>query len=179
MSEQIQDPHRQQRLYWNEMVNLKADASYVRLYRDSQGRWVTWLGALKAIASSTGIAAWVVWREYAFVWGAIIAASQLADALKDVFPFVKKHKAASAHSMTLDNLFNYVQLEWENIFSGRYSDEEIMNRLHRLRKLQLDALQHNFPDGLAEHHRLLVQAKQIAETYFKSTYYGVNSTSGG
>jgi len=84
------------------MTNLKADASYIRLYRDSQGSWVTGLGALKAIASSTGIAAWVVWREYAFAWGAIIAAAQVADALKDVFPFAKKHKAASAHSMTLD-----------------------------------------------------------------------------
>ncbi|MGD0911836.1 MAG: hypothetical protein ABR928_08065 [Terracidiphilus sp.] len=120
----------------------------------------------------------MVWERYAFVWGAIIAASELADALKDVFPFAKKHKAAGAHSMTLDNLFNDVQLEWENIFSGRYSDEEIMNRLHRLRKLQLDALQRNFPDGLAERPKLLIQAKLIAETYFKSAY-GVNQTLGG
>jgi hypothetical protein len=177
MSENGQYPHRQQQLYWNEMVNLKADATYVRLYRDSQGRSVTWLGALKAIASSTGIAAWVVWKEYAFLWGAIIAASQLADALKNVFPFAKQHRAASALSATLDYLFNDVQLEWENIFAGRHSDDEIMNRLHRLRKIQLNALQHNFPDGLAERHKLLVQAKRIAETYFESTY-GVNSTSG-
>jgi hypothetical protein len=164
------DPHRQQQLYWKEMINLKADASYIRLYRDSLGKWVTGLGALKAIASCGGIAAWVVWKEYAFVWGAIIAASQVADALKDVFPFAKKHKAASIHSMTLDNLFNDVQLEWENIFSGRYTDEEIMNRLHKLRKLQLDALQHNFPDGLAERESLAVQAKQTADDYFETTY---------
>jgi hypothetical protein len=64
-------------------------------------------------------------------------------------------------------------LEWENIFSGRYSDEEIMNRLHKLRKLQLDALQHNFPDGLAADDAFLVQAKQEAEAYFRTTY-GVN-----
>jgi hypothetical protein len=170
MSENAPDPHRQQRLYWNEMINLKADACYVRLYRDSQGRWVTCLGTLKAIASSSSIAAWVIWREYAFVWGAIIAASQLADALKDVFPFAKQHKAANAQAMTLDNLFNDTQLEWENIFSGRYSDEEIMMRLHKLRKLELDALQRNFPDGLATNDAFLAQAKQEAETYIKSTY---------
>jgi len=128
---------------------------------------------LKAVASSSGIAAWVVWKEYAFIWGAIIAASQLVDALKDVFPFAKEHKAASAHALTLDYLFNDVQLEWENIFTGRYSDEEIMTRLHKLRKLQLDALQHNFPDGLAARDSLLAQAKQEAEAYFKSMY-GVN-----
>jgi hypothetical protein len=164
------DLHRQQQLYWKEMINLKADASYVRLYRDSQSKWVTGLAALKAIASSTSIAAWVVWKEYAFIWGAIIAAAQVADALKDVFPFAKKHKAACMHSMTLDNLFNDVQLEWENIFSGLYTDEEIMKRLHKLRKLQLDALQHDFPDGLAARSILLKQAELAADDYFETTY---------
>jgi hypothetical protein len=48
-----------------------------------------------------------------------------------------------------------------------------MKLRHKLGKLQIDALQHNFPDGLAERHSLLVQAKQIAETYFATTY-GVN-----
>ncbi len=167
------DPHRQQRLYWNEMINLKADTSYIRLYRDRLGKWVTGLGVLKAATSCGGIAAWAVWRQFAFAWGAIIAASQLADALKDVFPFAKKHKAACDHSMTLDRLFIDVQLEWESVFAGKYSDEEIKNRLHQLRKLQLEALQRNFPDGLAAESALLVQSKQEAETYFRTTY-GVN-----
>ena len=169
-SETPLDPHRQQQLYWNEMINLKAEASYIRLYRDVQGRWVTGLGVLKAIASSAGIAAWVVWREYAFVWGAIIAAAQIADALKDVFPFAKKHKAASAHSMALDNLFNDAQLEWENIFSGRYKHGEIMTRLHKLRKLRLDVLQRNFPEWLATRNVLVLEAKRTAEEYCKTTY---------
>jgi hypothetical protein len=30
-------------------------------------------------------------------------------------------------------------LEWENIFSGKYSDEQISNRRHKLMKLQHDA----------------------------------------
>jgi hypothetical protein len=102
MSENASDSHRQQLLYWNQMTSLKVDAAYIRLYRDSLGRWVTWLGALKAVASCGGIAAWVIWKEYAFIWGAIIAASQVADALKDVFPFVKKHRAACEHAVTLN-----------------------------------------------------------------------------
>ncbi|HEY1254947.1 MAG TPA: hypothetical protein VGF01_09220, partial [Terracidiphilus sp.] len=108
-----------------------------------------------------------------FVWGAIIAASQLADALKDVFPFAKKHKAACEHSSVLAGLFIDVQLEWENIFSGRYTDDEIMKRLHQLRKLQLDAENRSFPDGLAERNALLDRAKQDATEYIAATY-GVN-----
>jgi hypothetical protein len=75
--------------------------------------------------------------------------------------------------MKLDNLFIDVQLEWENIFSGKSSDDEIMKRLHQLRKLQLDALEHSFPDGLAARDALLLQAKGIAVAYFETTY-GVN-----
>jgi len=104
------------------------------------------------------------------VWGAIIAIAQVLDATKDFFPFAKEHKAASAHSMTLDYLFNDVQLEWENIFSGRYSDDEIMNLRHKLGKSQLDALQRNFPDGLVPLEVLRQQAELEAETFFRATY---------
>lgn len=71
------------------MIELKVAAEYMRGYRDETGKRVAALGTLKAIASSGGIAGWVIWKEHAFVWGAIIAASQLTDALKEVFPFTK------------------------------------------------------------------------------------------
>src|SRR5258708_17446318 len=93
--------HRQKQLYWNQMIKLKVAAGYIRRYRDDVGRHVTILGTMKAIASSGGIAAWAIWREYAFLCGMIIAASQLADALKEVFPFTKTHKAASDHAISL------------------------------------------------------------------------------
>jgi hypothetical protein len=156
--------------YWNELTDLKGDAAYIRLYLDSLGRWVAALGTLKAVASSAGIAAWVIWREFEFVWGAIIAASQLADALKEVFPFVRRHKAACDYAMKLDNLFIDVQFEWENIDSGRHSAIEVRKRLHQLRKLRKETEQRYFPDGLATREDFKVQARQEVGEYFKSTY---------
>ena len=166
----VPDPHRQQQQYWQAMTVLKTDALYIHLYRDALAKWVTGLAALKAVASCGGIAAWAVWRQFAFVWGAIIAASQLTDALKDVFPFSKKHRAACEYGMTLDSLFIDVQLDWESIYSGRYSDDEIMKLLHQLRKLQLDAENRHFPDGLAKRPLLLERAKKEAEDYFRTSY---------
>jgi|GEM_PF-6292967 len=72
--------------------------------------------------------------------------------------------------MTLGNLFIDVQLEWEYVFSGRYTNEEIMKRIHQLRKLQLDAEALNFPDGLAQRDDLLERAKLESEEYLKTTY---------
>ena len=152
------------------MVELKVATSYIRRYRDDLSRWVTGVGTLRAIASSGSIAAWALWKEHAFVWGAIIAVSQVADALKDVFPFTKKQKAASVHAIALSSMFIDAQLEWENIFSGKYTDEEIMNRRHKLMKLQHDAERGNFPDGLAVNEGLFSEAQHEATEYFRATY---------
>ena len=162
--------HRQQQLYWNQMVELRVASAYTRRYRDDLGKWVTGLGTVKAIASSGSIAAWVIWKQYAFVWGTIIAASQVADALKDVFPFSKTHKAASEHTITLGSIFIDAQLEWEGIFSGQYTNEQIANRRHKLMKLQHDAERRNFPNGLATKYSLFAEAQQEAKDYFAAAY---------
>jgi hypothetical protein len=150
------------------MIELKVAAEYMRRYRDETGKRVAALGTLKAIASSGGIAAWVIWREHAFVWAAIIAASQLADALKEVFPFTKIHKAASEHTIILDSMFIDALLEWENIFSGKYSDDQISNRRHKLMKLQHDAERKAFPAGLPVKEKLFAAAQLEAKEYFAS-----------
>ena len=170
MNTSIDNGHRQQQLYWKQLVELKVATAYVRLYRDDVATKVRWLGILKAVASSGGIAGWVVWRDYAFVWGAIIAASQLADALKEIFPFTRIHRAANQHATMLDSLMIDALLEWENVFSGRLSDAEIGNRRGKLMKLQHDAERKNFPDGLATKANLFALAQREAEEYFSSTY---------
>lgn len=170
MGETAIDPNRQKQLYWNELVLLKGAGCYMRLYRDQLGRWVTTTGTLKAIASCGSIAAWAIWKEHAFVWGLIIASSQLADALKDVFPFAKKHKAASEYANALSGLFIDAQLEWDVICLGSHTDEDIVSRLHSLRKFQLEAERQNFPNGAETRNSIRVQAEHEAELYLKSTY---------
>ena len=170
MAESAPVPDRQQQLYWVQMVELKVAACYIRRYRDYLSNWVTAVGTLRAVASSGAIAAWALWQEYAFVWGAIIAASQVGDALRDVFPFTKKHKAAGEHTITLNRLLIDAQLEWENIFSGHYTGDQIVARRHKLMKLQHDAERASFPDGLATRAPIFAQAQQEARSYFKITY---------
>jgi hypothetical protein len=166
------DPHYWQRQYWDEMINLKAAASYVDLYRNSRGKWVRNLGILRAVASSSSIAGWALWgnRNFVFVFPTIIAVSQVVDATKDLFPFAKEHKAASAYSITLGYLLNDAQLEWDGIFSGKFTDEEIMKRRHKLRKLRLDAANQNFPDGLWAEPALLEKAREESNIYFDELY---------
>ena len=74
------------------------------------------------------------------------------------------------YAITLSHLFIDAELEWEAIYSGKYTDDEIMNRVHKLKKLQLDAEQRNFPDGLAVKESLRQRAEKEAELYFKSAH---------
>lgn len=178
MSEIVQGLHRQQNLYWNKMVELKVAAAYICRYRDYLGKWVTRTGVVRAVASSSSIAAWVIWRDYAFVWGTIIAVSQVLDALKDVFPITRRYKAANEHAVALDSLFIDAQLEWESIFSGTYTDAQINTRLHKLRKLQHDAEYRSFKEGLPIRDDLFKQAQSEATAFFTNTY-GVQLLTGG
>ncbi|HEV2646559.1 MAG TPA: hypothetical protein VGU46_09365 [Acidobacteriaceae bacterium] len=162
--------HDRQRQYWEEMVKLKAANLYICSYRDYLGHWVTTVATIRAIASSLSIAGWAIWHNLSFIWASIIAASQVADALKDVFPIAKKNKAASDLSGVLENLFIDAQLEWDSIFSGKYTDDQISTRLHKLRSLRLQAEHRNFPGGLSVRSKLQAQARTGATIYFQETY---------
>jgi hypothetical protein len=82
--------HYRQILYLNQLYRLKTSAEYLRHYRDSLAKWATWIATLRAIASSGAIAAWAIVQAHPLLWGGIIAAAQVADALKDVMPISKQ-----------------------------------------------------------------------------------------
>jgi hypothetical protein len=170
--------HRQQALYWAKLVELKATALYTRNYRDLLSKRVTLVATVRAIASSASIGVWAVWRQYPMVWGAIIAGSQVADAVKEVFPLTKKQRAAAELAADLDRLFIDAQFEWESVFSGRLSDEQITVRLRKLRILQHDLERLHLKDGLPLKKELQARAEQEARIFFKNTY-DVNLNDGG
>jgi hypothetical protein len=166
------NPQRARELYWRQLTHLKTDSVYIRLYRDNRAKWVTRLGILKAVASSGGIGLWVIWKEYAFVWATIIAASQVADALNEELPFSRQHRTASEHMLFLDRLLIDTELEWESVFTGRYADDDILNRQHKLRMLQHEAERKNFPAGLPPRNEALQgMAEREAADYLRAMYH--------
>ena len=98
--------------------------------------------------------------------GAIIAASQLSDALKDVLPFTARQKSASALLLDLDALFIEALFEWESVYSAKFTNEVIAERWLRLKKLQHELDVKHFPTGdLPKRPDLLKLADGDASTY--------------
>jgi hypothetical protein len=167
-----QDPRRQPDLYWREMEQLKAASVCIRLCRNRLAKQVRWLELVKVIASSGGIAGWVVWKDYPFLWSAIIAAAQLLDATKNVFPFAKEHKAASDLTIALELLFIDSQLEWEKIYTGKVPEDDIMEARRKMQRLRLDAERKHFPEGFQPPPKLIALAVEETQTYMSLTYGG-------
>ena len=168
----MQDPRRQPDLYWREMEQLKAASVCIRLCRNRLAKQVRGLELVKVIASSGGIAGWVVWKDYPFLWSAIIASAQLLDATKHVFPFAKEHKAASDLTVALELLFIDAQHEWEKIYTGKVSEGDITEARRKMQKLRLDAERKHFPDGFQPSAKFVVLAAEETRAYMSLTYGG-------
>ncbi|HUZ65982.1 MAG TPA: hypothetical protein VMU82_19935 [Acetobacteraceae bacterium] len=105
------------------------------------------------------------------IWGGVIAASQVADALKDVFPFTARHKAANDLVTTLEALLIEALYEAEGVYAGQFTNEQITDRRRVLMKLRHDADAKHFPTGdLPERKDLLALADEAAIAYFDSMF---------
>jgi hypothetical protein len=157
-------------LYWKQLQELKAGCICIRLYRNRAGWRLRAIEVVKAVASSAAIGGWVIWRSIPFVWSGVIVAAQVVDALKNVFPFAKTHKAASDLTVALEVIYIDAEDEWEAIHAGRLSAPEIIKRRTKLRKLQLAEEKRHFPEGLELPPKLIRLATEEAQGYFRATY---------
>jgi len=162
--------NRLQDLYWAELVQLKVSCEYVRRYRDSLAAWLTRFAVFRAVVSVSALGTWAAVKSYPMVWGGIIAAAQVADALQNAVPFTARYRGTSALVMTLDALLIDCQMEWEDIFAGRLDEGEIAKRRHAMMKRRNEADAKNLPGGLPVRKGLFVLAEADAATYFTNTY---------
>lgn len=74
------------------MVQIKAWTFYLDIYAEDSYKWDRRINIYGAIASSSSIAAWTIWRSWSFIWAAIIAISQVLTAIKQYLPFGRRLK---------------------------------------------------------------------------------------
>ena len=150
-------------------MQLKVDCEYIRRYRDGLATWMTRFAIVRSVVSVSALGTWAAVQSYPMVWGGIIAAAQVADALQNAIPFAARFRGTTALCSTLDALFIDCQMEWEDIFAGRLDEGEINRRRHKLMTLRLNADQKNLPNGLPRRDGLLRLAESDTAAYFRNT----------
>jgi len=152
------------------MVLLTVVAFYVRAYRDRQARWIDSTGLVRALVTSGTIGAWIIWKDHAALWGALVGITQMLDAGKDYLPQAKNRRSASEFLVTIDNMIIDARFEWFAIFNGDYEAGEIMNRWRQLAKLLTETEAKHFPDGLPTHPARKKLAQAEASAYLLGLY---------
>jgi hypothetical protein len=173
-----QSGHAAQEAYWQELVLCKVVSCYVRRYRDQQARWINYTGIFKAVVTSSTIGAWVIWKDYALVWGILLGITQIIDALKEYIPQTKNRRNASDFVSTLENIIIDARFEWYEVFNGEYDAGAIMGRWRKLAKLLNETETKYFPDGLPADLKRQKLAEKDAAAYFLNIY-GVGGTENG
>jgi hypothetical protein len=99
-----------------------------------------------AITSSGSIAAWTVWNEYSFIWGLIIAASQVVNILKPYFPFHKFIKEFNSKLVRIEYLNIEIDKLWFETKNKKIDLNEFEEKYFNLKKQLVDI--ENFGDEI-------------------------------
>src|SRR6266571_5941537 len=107
-----------QERYWNELYQLKVHVNYVELHLRKAELIDRAMKVFLAFVSSGSIGAWVIWKDLAAVWGVIIAASQVLNAVQMYLPYKERLKALSGLLNDFEELLVYTEMKWFDVASG-------------------------------------------------------------
>ena len=152
--------------YWNQFVQLKRDASYIGRYHAADEATDRWLNILSAVASSTSIGAWAVWRDHAIIWALIIAASQVLTAIRAYLPYKTRLRALATLGVDLEALALVAEADWFKVSRGALEAADIHALTMALKTKALRATSKSFNGAsLPERAKLLQGAEATTQNY--------------
>jgi hypothetical protein len=160
-----------QQRYWRLLVEVRVHVFYLHHYGSSSEWRDKVVNVFLAITSSSSIAAWAIWQEYTWVWPLLIAASQVASAVKPFLPYNQRRKAIVSLGNHYQSICLQMENRWYSVAEGLLSDKEIHEETITFRGLLQDAERRSL-DGaiLPRNGKFLRLAESDASDYFASYY---------
>ena len=169
MEENNGNPRLQQARYWKELTQLRAHIEYLQLYSSRAEQFDNRLSIILAVTSSGSIAGWAIWSQAPFVWGMLIALSQLINAVRPYLPYQKQKAALEGVVPSLEGLFLRAESDWFQVASGDVPNPQINDLLTKLKQQKLDLVQKHLQGvPLQDLGELEEKAKERARAYFKT-----------
>ncbi len=116
-----------QETYWRKMTQYKYALCYFDAHLARCVRIDRTIKIFSAITSSTAIAAWATWQGLSFLWGLVIAISQVVMAVNEFLPYKKRVKELSNIRASLTPVYNDMEKEWFFVCNGKMTCEQINN----------------------------------------------------
>ena len=161
-----------QNRYWTELYELKVHVNYLDIYVAKSETKNRTIDIFLAITSNSSICGWAIWNEYGFLWGIIIAASQLLNAVKQFLPYRTRLKNTNGALRELEELLVSMEMKWFDVAEGNLLEEDINKLQFEIRKKKMQILQKHFSTSmLPENKGYSKEADQRAQIYVQN-YYG-------
>lgn len=150
------------------MVQTKASVLYLEIYAEKMYLSERNINVFCAIASSASIASWAIWSEISFLWGLIIAISQVLNSVKEFFPFAKKLKLLKQFAEGMKEVYISMEQDWFRVANGELTEKEI-NALLTKYKRKVVELESEYldEDVLVEKSAYMEEADKKCNIYFE------------
>ena len=160
-----------QERYWKELYQLKVHINYVEAHIHEAEKYDRHIKIFMAVASSASIGAWAIWRELSFLWGGIIALSQVLAAISPHLPYKTRLKTYSSVLHELEELFIQSEAKWHDIALDKHDENEINKARTSLRLQKHKILKKHLPTSvIPDDTEKAGKAEELALNYF-STFY--------
>ena len=160
-----------QERYWKELYQLKVHINYVEAHIHEAEKYDRHIKIFMAVASSASIGAWAIWRELSFLWGGVIALSQVLAAISPHLPYKTRLKTYSSVLHELEELFIQSEAKWHDIALGKHDENEINKARTNLRLQKHKILKKHLPSSvIPDNEEKAGKAEELALNYF-STFY--------
>lgn len=157
--------------FWKEFFRLKVHVNYLELHLGRTENIDRALKIFLAITSTGSIGAWAIWKEGAFIWGMLIATSQVLNAIRQFLPYKDRLRAISGLLNDMDELVLYAEMKWLDVASGKLSEDEIRKALTDVRTRRLKAFKKHFSSSIIPENNIFFnEAENKAIAYFDNFY---------
>jgi hypothetical protein len=156
--------------YWKEIYQLKVHIAFIELLLERSERVDRGLKIFLAVASSSSIGAWTIWTHLSWIWAAIIAGSQVINAIIQYLPYKSRIKTYSSLLNELEEIMIQGEFKWHAIADGRMTESEINEARFDIRSSKQKALKKYIHTTIPTDTELQDIAENSAMSYFNTFY---------
>lgn len=155
---------------WGNFVDTVFKYHYLCFLLRSYQKEEKGINIFLAISSSSSIAAWAVWEELPMLWGGIIAATQVINAIKPYLAYTKIINSINSRLPTIDALvFEYAML-WNRYQTRKITEEQMEAAFEELENKRRKLFTFGDDISLSNDDNFSKKAETETRKYFKSNY---------
>jgi hypothetical protein len=159
-----------QQQYWIELFQLKTHIGFIERLLEGSETIDRTLKIVLAVAASSSIGAWVIWRELSWLWASIIALSQVIAAVNPFLPYRDRIKSYSSLLHELEEVMIQAEFKWHAIADGELTSAEINRARFEVRSQKQKALKRHIQTTIPFKRATHEAAEASAREYLQSFY---------